>query len=106
VGNRNGRVRRFLDHSDRLIALPDNGWLSRERLGDYDPYMRRAEPGPPKQPGLPVLPAPRVERRVCPACGRSIRYNLRRDYYYSHTVSTDSAQTCPQSGRPALPEPS
>jgi hypothetical protein len=39
VGNRNGRVRRFLNHSDRIIALPDNGLSSREHLGDYDPYV-------------------------------------------------------------------
>lgn len=101
MGNRRWRVRRSAGHSDRLIALPDDGSPSHDRRDpDYDGYVRAesqsSEPAPKMLPEVVVNPA---ERRACPVCGRNVRFNLGRGYYYSHTLP-GSAVTCSQSGRP------
>jgi hypothetical protein len=100
MGNRRWRVRRPFGNS-RLVVLPDDGQPSRDRRDpDYDGYTRSgsqsSEPTPEELPEIVVNPA---ERRTCPVCGRNVRFNLGRGYYYSHTLP-ESAATCSQSGRP------
>jgi hypothetical protein len=100
VGNRRWRVRRFFGHSNRLVVLPDDGSQSHERrASDYDDYERpKSDKEVSRETGLPVVRVSDVEKRTCPKCGRLVRYNLSRGYYYSHTLP-DSAKTCSQSGR-------
>lgn len=99
MGNRQWRVRKPLGNP-RLIALPDDGALSHDqRDPDYDGYTRPGAAAEPLPMGLPEVVVTASERRDCPACGRKIRYNLARGYYYSHTLP-EKTKTCPQSGRP------
>jgi hypothetical protein len=100
MGNRCWRVREFHGHSERIIALPDDGSPSPDRRDPgYDGYVR-AEPRPsgPAAEVVPEIVVNPAERRICPTCGRKVRFNLGRGYYYSHTLP-DSAATCSQSGR-------
>lgn len=100
MGSRRWRVRRFFGNS-RLVALPDDGQTSHDRRDpDYDGYTRpRPQPPEPVPEALPELVVNPAERRTCPVCGRNVRFNLGRGYYYSHTLP-ESADTCSQSGRP------
>jgi hypothetical protein len=101
MGNRQWRVRRSFGHSDRLVALPDDGSPTHDRRDpDYDGYVQAQPQSPVPTAGpLPEITVNPVERRVCPVCGRTVRFNLGRGYYYSHTLP-ESAATCVQSGRP------
>jgi hypothetical protein len=107
VGHRRNLVRRFVSNNDRAVALPDTNAPPSPRRGDYDDYQRPAEvPQEPETPAeVPAEPVPENPRVTCPhpGCGRQVRFNVRRSYYYSHTLP-GSATTCPQSGRPrAIP---
>jgi hypothetical protein len=94
------RVRRFVNNCDRAVVLPDNGGSPSPRRGDYDDYDGpRAAPKP--KPTVPVIDwryIPDTSRRVCPVCGREVKYNERRQFYYSHNLP-DSVKVCIQSGR-------
>jgi hypothetical protein len=90
-------VKRFVGHSDRLVVLPDDG--SGKSSWD-DGYAR-----PPSLKAEPSNSDPRMlgfvsphDKRTCPECGREVRYNLTRAYFYSHTLS-DSVKLCRQSGK-------
>jgi hypothetical protein len=83
------------------VVLPDDRSPAQDRrTSDYDDYVRKT-PAAPKPMGLvpPSAPSSPWEKRTCGTWGRKVRYNLIRDYYYSHTRPA-SAETCPQSGRP------
>lgn len=84
-------------HNPRAIVLPD-GPPIRPRGDDFDDYSTpnpaKKEPAPP-----PNIVLPLYDKRDCPACGRRVRFNLRRIYYYSHTLP-GSVEVCPQSSRP------
>ena len=101
MSDRRWRVRRFFGHSDRLVALPDDGSQSHDRRDpEYDSYDRpKPSAEASEQQSLPVVQVSAAEKRACPACSRQVRYNLTRGYYYSHTLP-DLAETCPHSGRP------
>ena len=78
MGNRRWRVRRSVGHSDRLVALPDEGSPSHDRRDpEYDGYIR-VEPQSPKpmQDALPDVVVSPVELRICPLCGRKSTFQL------------------------------
>jgi hypothetical protein len=101
MGSRRWRVRRFMGHSERLVVLPDDGSPTHDRRDpEYDDYVRKTPSlAKPVHQELPEVHWTPTEKRVCPVCGRTVRYNLDREYYYSHTLPK-STTTCSQSGRP------
>src|SRR4051812_48160272 len=93
-------VRRYVGNSDRVVVLPDNDQSASPRRGDYDDYARKPPTVPTRQEAPAVeerltVPPSRVE---CPRCGRTVRYNETRQYYYSHNLP-GSTEPCAQSGR-------
>lgn len=79
-------VRKFFNN-DRLIALSD----------DSKPVVKHvphATVSP--QPADPVVPL--FKKRVCPICGKTVKFNLRRGEYYSHNLPGDTT-VCGTSGR-------
>ena len=92
-------VRRHVGNSDRVVVLPDNGGPASPRRGDYDDYDRPRKPHTtPSVTNLDGRLIPEVSRGPCPSCGRIVRFNLARNYYYSHTLP-GSTSVCELSGR-------
>jgi hypothetical protein len=93
-------VRRHVGHSDRLVVLPDQPGAPTPRSGDYDDYMRRQVPPASSEPELTIEARfiPETEKRTCPVCARKVRFNLRQQRFYSHSLP-DSTRNCRQSGR-------
>jgi hypothetical protein len=90
-------VRRFVNNCDRAVALPNTAGPPSPRRGDYDDYQRpRATPEPTK-PTVDDRYIPDTTREACPACGRMVRFNKSRQYYYCHTL-TGSIERCALSG--------
>jgi len=91
-------VRRYVNHSDRTVVLPDAGGSPSPRRGDYDDYERPRPVPTREEPSVDARLVPEASRGPCPECGRTVRFNQRRQYYYSHTMP-GSSTLCPLSGR-------
>lgn len=88
-------VRRY--HTDpRAVVLPER--LPRQRTGeDYEPPP--SEPVQPEPEKVEEKYIAQFSRKDCRTCGQRVKFDERRQSYYSHNLP-DSCVTCPRSGMP------
>lgn len=79
-------VRKFFAN-DRLIALQN----------DLKPAVKGVSQATSGSDPV-ILAAPNFEKRTCPECGKTVKFNLDDSRYYSHNLPADT-RVCPISGR-------